>query len=141
MSALLQTFHDSLLGGHSKYLRTYKRMARELFSKGVKEDLKICGRMCSLSKKQDRSRVPTGLLQPLPIQRVWDNIIMDFVERLPKSKGYQSVIRICRICLSLQLTPKRVLRKQGNSGKHKMNGSLNGPKCRKQKPLRKTNTQ
>ena len=91
MSALLQTFHNSVLGGHSKYVRTYKRMARELFRKGMKEDLKICDPMCSLSKKQDRSSISN----PCPFQRVWDDIIMNFVERLPKSKGYQSVIWIC----------------------------------------------
>lgn len=34
---LLTTFHDSVLGGHSGFLRTYKRLAGELFWKGMKE--------------------------------------------------------------------------------------------------------
>ena len=69
MSALLQTFHNSVLGGHSKYVRTYKRMARELFRKGMKEDLKICDPMCSLSKKQDRSSISNRTVATLAHSR------------------------------------------------------------------------
>ena len=37
---LLYTFHDSILGGHSRFLRTYKRMCGELYWKGMKADVK-----------------------------------------------------------------------------------------------------
>lgn len=38
--ALLSTFHDSVIGGHSGYLRTYKRTTVELYWKGMKNDVK-----------------------------------------------------------------------------------------------------
>lgn len=38
--SILYTFHDSVMGGHSSFLRTYKRLARELYWKGMKNDTK-----------------------------------------------------------------------------------------------------
>ena len=36
----LHTFHDSILMGHSRFLRTYKRINGELYWKGMKADVK-----------------------------------------------------------------------------------------------------
>ncbi|TYK03741.1 ty3-gypsy retrotransposon protein [Cucumis melo var. makuwa] len=64
---LLHTFHDSIFGGHSGFLRTYKRMSGELFWKGV--------------------------LQPLPIpDRILEDWTMDFIEGLPKAGGMNVIM-------------------------------------------------
>ena len=37
--AMLSTYYDSVVGGHSGFLRTYKRLASELYCSGMKADV------------------------------------------------------------------------------------------------------
>ncbi|KAI9173770.1 hypothetical protein LWI28_006211 [Acer negundo] len=64
---ILAHFHNSKEGGHSGWLRTYK----------VKYD----------------QRRPMGLLQPLSIlEKIWEDLTMDFIDGLPSSGGYESIL-------------------------------------------------
>lgn len=92
--ALLTTFHDSILGGHSGFLRSYKRLSGELYWKGMKEDVKKHVAECIICRRNKHKAVaPAGLLQSLPIpERVWNDISMDFVEKLPKSHGFDTLL-------------------------------------------------
>lgn len=87
---LLEEFHASPIGGHSGIYRTYRRMAQSLFWPGMKATITTyvasC-HVCQRSKYQASS--PAGLLQPLPIPNaVWEELSMDFIVGLPKSKGF-----------------------------------------------------
>lgn len=38
--AILHTYHNSVVGGHSRFSRTYKRLTGELFWRNMKKDVK-----------------------------------------------------------------------------------------------------
>lgn len=87
--SVLHTFHDSVLGGHSSFLRTYKRLTGELYWEGMKGDVKKYVAECLICQQNKTlAGSPAGLLPPLEVpERIWEEIAMDFVEGLQKSKG------------------------------------------------------
>ncbi|KAL0560863.1 hypothetical protein IC582_001277 [Cucumis melo] len=93
--SLLHTFHDSIFGGHSGFLRTYERMSGELFWKGMKADIKKYVEQCGICQRnKSEATKPAGVLQPLPIpDRILEDWTMDFIEGLPKA-GSMNVIMV-----------------------------------------------
>ncbi|KAL0542645.1 hypothetical protein IC582_008834 [Cucumis melo] len=91
---ILETFHNSAVGGHSGFLRTYKRIAAELYWKGMKAEIKKhCEECLTCQRNKTMALSPAGLLVPLEIpQVIWSEISMDFVEGLPKSNGYEVIL-------------------------------------------------
>ena len=91
---ILKLFHDSLTGGHSDIQVTKKRIASVLYWKGLSRDIRNYIRVCIVRQrnKPDLSS-PVGLLQPLPIPNaIWEDISMDFVEGLLKSRGKDTIL-------------------------------------------------
>ncbi|KAL4012033.1 hypothetical protein IC575_029106 [Cucumis melo] len=82
LPTILHTFHDSVVGGHSGQLRTYKRIAAELYWEGMKNDIKIYVDQCPVCQQNKTQALSlAGLLQPLPIpNRIWEDISMDFMK-------------------------------------------------------------
>ena len=91
---LLQEFHNTPMGGHSGFLRTYKRITADLYWQGMNKDVRRFLEECSVCQQsKTQSLSPSGLLQPLPVlARVWEDIAMDFIEGLPKSGGFDSIL-------------------------------------------------
>ena len=81
--------HTSPLGGHSGFLKTYHRVKKEFFWDGLKSGIQKFVAECLVCQQNKVETIKTpGLLQPLsiPSQR-WEEISMDFITGLPKSKG------------------------------------------------------
>lgn len=91
---IIDALHSSPMGGHSGFPVTYRRI-KALFAwpkmkQGIKDAIAGCS-VC-LQSKPDRSRYP-GLLQPLPVlDGAWQVLTMDFIEGLPKSGRYNSIL-------------------------------------------------
>lgn len=83
-----------MMGRLAGELKTYLRVAQEFYWQGMRKAIthyvKACA-LCQHSKASPQS--PVGLLQPLPIPtQVWDDISMDFVEGLPKSGNWDTIL-------------------------------------------------
>ena len=93
IKAILSDFHDSPVGEHASYLKTYKRVADQFYWTRMKGDIKQHVSKCQVCEiNKTNSLAPAGLLQPLPIpQNIWEDVSMDFIEALPRSEGFDTI--------------------------------------------------
>ncbi|MCH80642.1 retrotransposon protein, partial [Trifolium medium] len=93
---LLSEFHTTPQGGHSGFYRTYRRIAANVYWIGMKNIIQEFVKACDICQRQKYlTSSPGGLLQPLPIpNRIWEDLSMDFITGLPKSKGYEAIMVI-----------------------------------------------
>lgn len=98
---ILQHFHDSAIGGHSRYEMTYRRIKDHFYWKGMQKEVKKWVQHCHLCKKcKPLLQFPVGILQPLSIpDRPWKSISMEFIVGLPKS-CFMTVIFVVIDCLT-----------------------------------------
>lgn len=91
---LLKEFHATPQGGHSGFYRTYRRIAANLYWLGMKRDVQQFVMDCHTCQRQKYMAIaPGGLLQPLNIpEQIWDEVSMDFITCLPKSRGFEAVL-------------------------------------------------
>ncbi|GJR43651.1 ty3-gypsy retrotransposon protein [Tanacetum coccineum] len=92
---LIKHFHSEAIGGHFGVHVTTKKLSAVFYLKGLKKMMKQLVRECDICQRQkpDLSAYP-GLIQPLPIPgRIWTEVTMDFIEKLPLSHR-KSVIMV-----------------------------------------------
>jgi transposase InsO family protein len=91
---ILQSRHDHPTAGHPGVTKTLQLVRRDFHWKGIRRyvDNYVKGCMtCSRSKTPRHKKY--GTLLPLPIpERPWSSISMDFIEKLPESDGYDSIL-------------------------------------------------
>lgn len=90
----MQDIHGSSLGGHAGITATYQRLKRHFFWPQMKEAVHKFVQECANCQLNKGEHVAApGLLQPLPIpQEAWNSVGMDFITRLPKSKGQEVIL-------------------------------------------------
>ncbi|GKF82123.1 putative mitochondrial protein, partial [Tanacetum coccineum] len=83
---LVQHFHDEAISGHSGAHVTMKKLGSLFYWKGLKKMVKHMFRDCDVCQRQKSDTLV--LFNPFPIpKRIWKEISMDFIEKLPTSHG------------------------------------------------------
>ncbi|PNX77561.1 transposon Tf2-1 polyprotein [Trifolium pratense] len=90
---MLEEFHSTPNGGHSGFYKTYRRIAANVYWIGMKGTIQEFVRKCDICQRQKyMATSPGGLLQPLPVpNQIWEDISIDFITGLPKSKGFEAI--------------------------------------------------
>ena len=91
---LLNYFHSSATEGHLGIHTTMARISGVVYWKGIKRQVRQAVRECFVCQqcKYDTTAYP-GYLQSLPIPtKVWIDIAMDFIEKLPKSASKDTIM-------------------------------------------------
>jgi len=91
---IFQELHAAPSAGHFGFLRTYKRISRLFYWKGMKRDIKQFVAECEVCQRQKGETVASpGYLQPLAIPtETWLDVSMDFIEGLPSSQGKTTIL-------------------------------------------------
>lgn len=92
---MLREHHDTRITGHFGFEKTYDTMHRQFYwpnmARTIRDYIHSCD-VCQRTKSDHRA--PAGLLQPLPIptQR-WEQVSMDFITCLPRTKaGHDAIL-------------------------------------------------
>jgi hypothetical protein len=91
---LISALHQSAVWGHSGVTATFQRVKKLFTWTGLKSSVEDYVRQCQICQQSKHELIkPAGTLQPLPVPTgPWDDISMDFVDGLPKSDGYNSIM-------------------------------------------------
>lgn len=92
--AVFNVLHDSGLGGHCGIAGTYNKIKSLFAWPSLKKDVKQYVSQCQVCQKaKPEHSKAAGFLQPLPIpDQAWQIISMDFIEGLPKSKRFDTIL-------------------------------------------------
>lgn len=115
---LLEEVHNTPVGGHGGFLKTFKRLSSQYVWPKMKHEVIFFVQQCLICQQQKYQTLsPAGLLQPLPIPtQIWEDISIDFIVGLPPSNRYDTILvvmdRLSKyahfLCLSHPYTAKTV---------------------------------
>jgi hypothetical protein len=93
---IIQTFHDSAVGGHPGRELTYAGLAREYYWPCMSNDVRrFCSNCDSCGANKAWRQRRQGLLKPLPIpERIWSEVSIDFITDLPESNGAKNIVLV-----------------------------------------------
>ena len=91
---LIQSAHDHHLAGHPGVTKTVLLLRRLYYWPNITVDVRRYVRACASCHRAKAERhAPYGPLRFLPIpERPWSSISMDFIEQLPPSEGFDTIL-------------------------------------------------
>jgi len=93
---VLQYSHNHPLAGHFGQTKTLHQLCMHYYRSGLPVYIKDYCKSCTIcSHTKPECHRPYRLLKQLPIpKKPWNSISMDFIEKLPLSSGYTSILVI-----------------------------------------------
>jgi len=93
---VLQYHHDHVLAGHLGQNKTLELIRRHYTWPNICDDVqKFCKSCVTCMRSKPQCHRPYGSLQQLPIPECpWNSISMDFIEKLPSSSGFDTILVI-----------------------------------------------
>ena len=94
VGVILKELHDGKQSGHGGVLKKQKLIGSLFYWRGMMTDIRRYVAACQVCQRYKYSTLaPGGLLQPLALPvEVWKDVSIDFIEGLPKSKGFNSIL-------------------------------------------------
>ena len=92
---ILYDHHDTPVAGHQGIERTFEAIHKLFYWPKMNNDVRQYVKSCDTCQRIKASQqVPAGLLQPLPIPaQPWDQVSMDFITQLPKTRsGFDAIV-------------------------------------------------
>lgn len=106
---VLHDSHESVIGGHRGYRKTLKKIMEHFYWPKMSQEIQEYIKMCEKCQKAKSStQRPLGSLRPFPPPRKkWEEISMDFIFELPKTKNSKTAILVVvdKLCKRAHFIP------------------------------------
>ena len=89
--------HNMLIAGHGGQWKTVELVTRNYWWPGIMKEVKRYIEGCDQCQRmKNRVERPAGKLRPNQIpEKLWQHISVDFIMKLPVSKGHDSILVVC----------------------------------------------
>ena len=100
---IIQLHHDMPIAGHRGQWKTVELVTRNYWWPGVTKEVKQYMERCDQCQRmKNRAEMLAGKLRPNKVpERPWQHISVDFITKLPVSKGHDSILVVCNRFLKM----------------------------------------
>ena len=94
---IIRLHYNTAIAGHGGQWKTVELVTRNYWWPGVTKEVKRYVEGCDQCQRmKNRAEMPVGKLRPNQVpERPWQHILVDFITKLPVSKGHDSILVVC----------------------------------------------
>ena len=94
---IIRLHHDTPIAGHGGQWKMVELVTRNYWWPGITKEIKRYVEGCDQCQRmKNRAEIPAGKLRPNQVpERPWQHILVDFITKLPVSKGHDSILVVC----------------------------------------------
>ena len=94
---IIRLHHDTPIAGHGRQWKIVELVTRNYWWPGVTREVKQYVEGCDQCQRmKNRAEMLAGKLRPNEVpERPWQYILVDFITKLPMSKGHDSILVVC----------------------------------------------